>query len=42
MLITLCHFFHKLPSEILEEDAEVIQLMQLYQMANPGKGGSDG
>jgi hypothetical protein len=42
MLISLCRFFHKLPSEVLKEDAEVIQLMKIYQLANPGEDGSYG
>lgn len=37
MLIDLCQFFHKLPGEILEEDAELIQLMKLYHLAKPGE-----
>lgn len=37
MLIDLCQFFHKLPSEILREDAEVIQLVKMYQLAHPGE-----
>jgi hypothetical protein len=40
--VNLCQFFHKLPSEILQEDAEVIQLMKLYQLANPGEDGHGG
>jgi len=42
MLISLCRFFHKLPSEILDEDVEVIQLMTLYHLGNPGEVGRDG
>lgn len=42
MLIGLCKFFHKLPSEILAEDAELIQLMNLYRLANPEEGSRDG
>lgn len=42
MIIFLCRFFHKLPSEILAEDAELIQLVKLYHMINPGEGSRDG
>lgn len=42
MLISLCRFFHKLPSEILAEDAELIQLMGIYRLAHPEEGGPDG
>lgn len=38
MVISLCNFFHKLPSEILAEDAEMIQLVQLYQLGHPEGG----
>jgi hypothetical protein len=40
--MNLCKFFRKLPSEILDEDVEVIQLMKIYQLANPEKDGDDG
>lgn len=42
MLINLCKFFHKLPSEILAEDAELIQLMNIYQLAHPEEGSNSG
>lgn len=42
MIINLCQFFHKLPSEILAEDVEMLQLMEIYQLGNPGEGGSGG
>jgi hypothetical protein len=42
ILLNLCQFFHKLPSEILSEDAEIIQLMKLHRLANPGEGSRDG
>lgn len=38
----LCQFFHKLPSEIMDEDAEIIQMMKLYQLVNPGEDSSGG
>lgn len=42
MIIELCRFFRKLPSEILAEDAEMLQLLKLNQLGEEGKGGSDG
>jgi hypothetical protein len=34
-IIRLCKFFGKLPSEILAEDVEMIQLLQLYELGLP-------
>jgi hypothetical protein len=42
MIISLCQFFHKLPSEILEEDAEMLQLVKLYELSKPGEDSYDG
>lgn len=42
MIIRMCRFFHKLPSEILDEDAEILQLMGIYNLAHPGGEGHDG
>lgn len=42
MIIRLCRFFHKLPSEILDEDVEILQLVSIYEMAHPGEEGHDG
>jgi hypothetical protein len=41
-IVDLCQFFHKLPSEILAEDAELLQLVKLYHMADSGKDSRDG
>lgn len=41
-VISLCQFFHKLPSEILAEDAEMLQMMQLQALGNPGGNKGDG
>lgn len=42
MLFSLCRFFHKLPSEILDEDVEILQMMKIYNLGNPGKDSHDG
>jgi hypothetical protein len=42
LIISLCRFFHKLPSEILAEDVEILQLVRLYELAHPGEDSSDG
>lgn len=42
MIIDLCQFFHKLPSEILAEDVELMQLMEIYKLGNPGEDGGGG
>ena len=42
MLYSLCVFFRKLPSEILAEDAELLQLMKIYQLGFPGKDSQGG
>jgi hypothetical protein len=42
MILRLCQYFHKLPSEILAEDVELLQLMEIYRLANPEEGGPDG
>lgn len=40
MILALCRQFHKLPSEILAEDAELLQLIQLDAIGNPGRDNS--
>ena len=35
LLISLCERFHKLPSEILAEDAQLLQLLQIRDRGNP-------
>lgn len=42
MLISLCRFFRTVPSAILDEDVEIIQLMKIYNLGSPGKDGHDG
>lgn len=41
MILTLCDRFHKLPSEILEEDVELLQLLQIWKRGNPPDERSD-
>lgn len=35
MIVGLCDRFKKLPSEILNEDAEMLRLLQIYHRAHP-------
>lgn len=43
MILTLCQRFHKLPSEILNEDVELLQLLQIWQRGKlPDEGADDG
>ena len=37
MLLRLCREFKKLPSEVLAEDAELLQLIKLVDLGNPGE-----
>jgi len=41
-ILSLCRHYHKLPSEILAEDAEMLQMMQIEALGNPGKGNAGG
>lgn len=41
-ILSLCRQFHKLPSEILAEDAELLQLLAIEELGNPDKGVSGG
>lgn len=38
----LCRQFHVLPSQILNEPAEMIQMLNIEQLGNPEGGGHDG
>lgn len=37
-IIRLCKFFNKLPSEILAEDVEMIQLIELFELGSVEEG----
>ncbi len=39
MILGLCTRFHKLPSEVLAEDAELLQLLTIEQLGTPTEGG---
>lgn len=42
MIVQLCRFFHALPSQILDEDADIMQLMKLYRLVDDGEDSFDG
>jgi hypothetical protein len=33
----MCDRFHKLPSEVLEEDVSLIRLLKIWKMGNPDR-----
>jgi hypothetical protein len=41
-ILGLCRQFHKLPSEILAEPVELLQLLNIEGLGNPDGGVSDG
>jgi hypothetical protein len=34
-IVPLCERFHVLPSQVLKEDAEVVRLVNIYDLAHP-------
>jgi len=39
--MSICDRFHCLPSQALKEDADIIQLLKIMEIANPPGGGED-
>lgn len=41
-IIGLCRFFNTVPSVILNEDAEILRMVQLYHLAHSAEDGYGG
>jgi hypothetical protein len=41
MIVGLCRQFHCLPSQLMQEDASLLQLLMIHQRGNPNLSGGE-